>query len=110
ADARARLHPVGAISRFAPPSDAAQPRTPRARRKVLVLSGAGGDEYSNSLATAGDSLAPDWDWEHLGGSSGRWSPDPWTALVDADVVVTHAGEGILAEVSAARRPAVVLPQ
>jgi hypothetical protein len=36
--------------------------------------------------------------------------DPTSALRDADVVVTHAGQNALAEVAAARRPAVVVPQ
>ncbi len=36
--------------------------------------------------------------------------DAWALLQDADVVVTHGGQNALAEVAAARRPAVVVPQ
>ncbi len=107
AAARERLRPVGAIGRYAPdrtPGDRA-----RTTRRVLVLSGAGGDDFSGPLA-AGSSHADDWEWTHLGGSSGRWIEDPWNDILSSDVVVTHAGEGILAEVSAARRPAIVLAQ
>lgn len=105
--ARQRLHAVGAIARFAPAIEA---RAATKRRRVLVLSGAGGDNFSRALATTGQAHAAAWEWTHLGGSSGHWTPDPWTALLAADVVVTHAGEGILAEVAAARRPAIVIPQ
>jgi len=34
----------------------------------------------------------------------------WGVLCASDVVVTHAGQNALAEVAAARRPALVLPQ
>ena len=46
----------------------------------------------------------------LGGPTGTWVADPTAALRSADVVVTHAGQNALAEVAAARRPAVVVPQ
>ncbi|MCW2582253.1 MAG: hypothetical protein JWQ53_1043, partial [Klenkia sp.] len=48
-------------------------------------------------------------WTVLGGP-GEWSADPWPVLSAADVVVTHAGQNALAEVAAARRPAVVVAQ
>ncbi len=41
---------------------------------------------------------------------GDWSADPWPVLSAAEVVVTHAGQNALAEVAAARRPAVVVAQ
>ncbi|MGE3288536.1 MAG: glycosyltransferase [Pseudonocardia sp.] len=44
----------------------------------------------------------------LGGRD--WCADPWPLLRDADVVVTHAGQNAVAEVAAARTPAIVLPQ
>jgi UDP-N-acetylglucosamine:LPS N-acetylglucosamine transferase len=46
-------------------------------------------------------------WHVLAGDS--WQTDPWPILAGADVVVTHAGQNALAEVAAARRPAVVVP-
>jgi hypothetical protein len=39
-----------------------------------------------------------------------WAADPAPALCAADVVVTHAGQNAIAEVAAARRPAVVIPE
>jgi hypothetical protein len=51
---------------------------------------------------------PDWDWHRLG--PGAWSEDPWPDLCAADVVVTHAGLGAIADVAAANRPAVVIPE
>src|SRR5947207_2777263 len=44
----------------------------------------------------------------------RRGPDravaPWPALCRADVVITHGGLNAVAEVAAARKPAVVVPQ
>lgn len=94
-----RLHCVGALSRFAVVTDAPEPR-PGSRRAV-VLAGAGGHA---PLPPAPDG----WTWEVLG--EDRWVADPFAALADADVVVTHAGQNALAETAAARRPAVVVAQ
>jgi predicted glycosyltransferase len=46
----------------------------------------------------------------LGGGTGRWKDDPWADICQADVVVTHAGLNALAEIAAARKPAVIVPQ
>lgn len=108
--ARERFHAVGAIARFAPSRNDVPSSRPHGKRRVLVLSGAGGDNFSQPLAAAEHGPASTWDWSHLGGSSGQWSDDPWHAILAADVIVTHAGEGILAEVAAARRPAILIPQ
>lgn len=101
----ARVHAVGAISRFAPTTTPA----PRGRRRVVVLGGAGGDTFTADAVARARADAPGWEWSHLG-SNGSWTEDPWSALVDASVVVTHAGESAIAEVAAARRPAIVIPQ
>ena len=61
---------------------------------------------------------PGWDWHAVGlppGPDGRvvwhgWRQDPWDLLSSADVVVSTAGDGSLAQIAAARRPAVLLPQ
>ena len=47
-----------------------------------------------------------------GSSAGPGSPSPdlWSDLAAADVVVTHGGQNAVAEVAAARRPAVVVAQ
>ncbi|GAB2465103.1 glycosyltransferase [Jatrophihabitans fulvus] len=93
-----RVHHVGAISRF---DGRARERAP-GDRTVVLLGGLGG---------GGPALPPDgggWRWTRLGGDT--WVDDPWPALCAADVVVTHCGLGALADVAAARRPAVLLPQ
>ena len=46
----------------------------------------------------------------LGPPGTRWVDDPWPLLCAADVVVTHAGQNAIADVAAARRPAVVIAQ
>lgn len=92
-----KTHYVGAFSRF---DGRAPAGTPGGRRRVVVLWGTGGTDPAARPAPA---LAG-WDWDWLA------TPDPWPALCSADVVVTHAGQNALAEVAAARRPAVVLPQ
>jgi Glycosyltransferase family 28 C-terminal domain len=101
----AKLHRVGAMSRFdgrrAPPSG-------ERSRRVLVLCGTGGSAVDPGHVAAAAAATPGWDWTTLGGP-GRWEPDPWHALATADVVVTHAGQNAVAEVAAARRPAIVIP-
>jgi predicted glycosyltransferase len=100
---------VGGISRFAqrpcPPPD-----TRRAPPKVLVLGGAGGGEIDQATVEACSTALPDIDWHALGLPGGRATPDPWPDICAADVVVTHAGQGCIADVAAAERPAIVLPQ
>ena len=46
----------------------------------------------------------------MGLRGGRRTPDPWPDICAADVVITHAGQSCVADVAAARRPAIVLPQ
>ena len=92
---------TGAVSRF---DDQMVRTAPHAGRALLLL-GSGGSSVP-SIPTADGS----WHWTTLGGRDGAWSDDVWGALQDADVVVTHAGLNALAEVAAARRPAIVVPQ
>lgn len=104
-DQRDRLTCVGGLSRF----DDREP-LPRATgdgRNVLVLAGAG-DVDAWDLAAA-QAQTPGWTWRVLGPGA-EWVDDPWEALCAADVVVTHAGQNAVAEVAAARRPAVVVPR
>ncbi|TFV91068.1 glycosyltransferase [Blastococcus sp. CT_GayMR16] len=100
-----RTHHVGGLSRFAGRSTTAPPR---ARRRVLVLQGSGGTSIRQADIGAAAAATPEWDWHRLG--PGAWSEDPWPELCAADVVVTHAGLGALADVAAAGRPAVVIPE
>jgi hypothetical protein len=104
--AAARLHPVGAISRFHP---AARPAPPDGR-EVLVLAGAGGDDLTPGAVAVAAAATPGWTWRHVGGSSGTWVDDPRPLLARARVVITHAGQNALADVAGAYRPAIVLPQ
>jgi hypothetical protein len=78
------------------------------RRRVLLLWGGGGRRTSTADVAAARAATPDWDWVERGPESP--STDLWADLAAADVVVTHAGQNAVAEVAAARRPAVVVPQ
>lgn len=101
---RGKVAHLGAISRFPVPHVPAIP-TPGT---VLVLNGAGG----GSLAVEVDQArraTPAWDWAHIGGPGGTWI-DPWPLLTTASVVVGHCGQSAVADIAAARRPAVLVPQ
>ena len=97
-EARTRLHCVGAVSRL-PVSEQAPPGT----RHAVVLLGRGGHAPVEPVSDT-------WTFRSLDGAGGRWVEDPTQAVLDADVVVTHAGQNAIAEVAALRRPAVVVPQ
>ncbi|MGK2882121.1 MAG: glycosyltransferase [Mycobacterium sp.] len=92
---------VGGISRF---DGRERPGSPDAlslnSAKVLVLGGAGGMEVP--VLNSG--------WTVLGTAGSGWTSDPWPQICAADVVVTHAGQNSIADVAAAQRPAVVIPQ
>jgi hypothetical protein len=105
---RTKTWTVGAIGRF---DERAVPRaTTRGRTgtgRVLVLWGAGGPGADPQQLDAARAATPGWRWRvREPGSAG----DLWADLVDADVVVTHGGQNAVAEVAAARRPAVVVGQ
>lgn len=100
---RDKTSAVGAFSR----SDG-RGRPAVVERTVAVLLGAGGDDVAGAQLAAARQDTPGWTWTVLGGED--WVADPWPVLASAQVVVTHAGQNALAEVAAARRPAVVLPQ
>jgi hypothetical protein len=105
----AKLRTVGAISRFdgrAVVADGGR----RGGRRVVVLSGRGGSGLTRAELEAARAATPGWDWTALGPPEDRWVDDPWPLLCGADVVVTHAGQNAIADVAAARRPAVVVPQ
>ena len=102
----ARLRTVGGLSRF--PVRPPAPRRPGPRR-VSVLLGDGGDQVGPATWQQAQTQAPQWEWTVLGRTSGTWVEDPYPILCDADVVVTHAGQNAVAEVAAARRPAIVVP-
>ncbi|MEU0795943.1 glycosyltransferase [Amycolatopsis sp. NPDC005961] len=108
---------VGAFSRF--DGRAASPAG--AARRALVLWGSGGLAVSTAQLHAAAAATPRWQWDIAGPAQTEeppppnlhhhgWVADPWPLLTEAGVVVTHAGQNALAEVAAARRPAVVIPQ
>lgn len=105
---------VGGISRFEgrdrceDESESSVRTRPLDETNVVVLSGAG-DAFAASLQNcpaAQSALS----WTVLGGRDGSWADDPWPEIRAADVVVTHAGQGCIADVAAAQRPAVVIPR
>ncbi|GAA1932739.1 glycosyltransferase [Nocardioides hwasunensis] len=102
---RGRLHQVGGLSRV--PVGVARAATV-GRRSALLLSGRGGGHPSREHVERIMADTPDWSWQVLGGT-GEWSDDPGAAMQSADVVVLQAGQGAVADVAAARRPAVVVP-
>jgi hypothetical protein len=100
-----KVHCLGAISRFPVAREQVEP-TPGS---VLVLNGTGGRQLTPEVDRA-RAATPAWDWVHLGGPGGPWSEDPWPLLRTASVIVSHCGQSALADISAARRPAVLIPQ
>jgi hypothetical protein len=97
---RDRIHFVGAISRF---DSRSVQSSRRAGRNALLLEGLGGTRRrGRGAATTSDG----WHWTVLGRD--HWCDDPWPLLCAADVVITHAGLGALADVAAARKPSVVI--
>jgi hypothetical protein len=108
---RDKTYEIGAISRFdgRRPEPSAVPAGDR-RRRVLVLSGRGGTGLTAAELAAARRATPDWAWTVLGPPGDRWVADPWPLICGADVVVTHAGQNAVADIAAARRPAVVIPQ
>lgn len=103
---------AGAISRFdqlaISPAEAADVARSRSSRKVLVVWGGGGTEVTDQDIQRAQLATPEWEWTVR--SPRNPSPDLWADLQDADVVVTHAGNNAVAELSAAARPAVVIAQ
>ncbi|MDN3497075.1 glycosyltransferase [Planococcus sp. APC 4015] len=94
---------TGGISRFDGRADG--PR--RAGGGVVLLGGAGGSAVIEDDIVAA-SAASDAPWTILSGSG--WTADPWTALRDADVVVSWAGQNAIADLAAVDARAIVVPQ
>lgn len=98
---------VGGVGRFdgvdAPPATRGRRDAPR----VLLLWGSGGRSVSPEQVRAARAATPGWEWVERAPGSGA---DVLAELHAADVVVTHAGLGALAEVAVAARPAVVVAQ
>lgn len=100
---------AGGISRFEHRRPSPKSET-NSTAEVLVLGGADGVGTGDDDRTGYATVMPDADWTVLGGAGGTWTDDPWPQICAADVVVTHAGQNCIADVAAAQRPAVVIPQ
>jgi hypothetical protein len=111
---RRRIEPVGAISRFSsrrgaePVAGKTEDGSVTTPRSVVLLAGTGGSSIDVDRVKAAEAETPGWTWTVLG--AGNWVDDPWPLICAADVVVTHAGQNALADVAAARRPAIVIPE
>ena len=80
-----------------------------AQRTVLLLWGSGGRTTTAAQVEAAQAATPSWTWiERSPGTDS--ATDLWNELQLADVVVSHAGQNAVAEVAAARRPAVIVAQ
>ncbi|MFZ3415329.1 glycosyltransferase [Arthrobacter sp. 3Tela_A] len=101
-----RLQPVGAISRLPVQSG----RLPGRIARVLVLGGAGGGGMDDAALADARAQTPGVQWIPLGTRPGNRSANPLPHLLAADLVLTHAGQGALADVAAAGIPAVIVPQ
>ncbi len=94
---------LGALSRF----DDRAPVPVRASRRVTMLWGHGGSDVTAADVRAAQTATPGWAWTVCDTTD----PDEvWSLLQSAEVVVAHAGQNVVAEVAAARRPAVIVPQ
>jgi hypothetical protein len=100
---------VGGISRFE-----GRPRIDHgdfhSATNILVLAGAEGIGVDTAAVEDLQGSLPDTRWTFVGASSTEWTADPWPRICAADVIVTHAGQGCIADVAAAHRPTVVIPQ
>ena len=77
--------------------------------RVLALSGRGGGGDEAAIDHAAQAC-PSSSWTVMGTTESSWTVDPWPQICDAHVVVTYAGQSSIADVAAAERPAVVIPQ
>jgi hypothetical protein len=94
---------LGAFSRF----DSSPVTTPPGGRRVTVLWGRGGTTITADDIAAAAAATPAWTWSVCD----ETHPQRVLArLQDADVVVGHAGQNVLAEVAAVRRRAVIVPE
>lgn len=77
---------------------------------VLVMTGTGGTRTAQAEVLRLAAEYPDLAVRGLGADFGTWVDDPWPDLCSAGLVVVNAGQGSVADVAAAGRPALVLPQ
>jgi UDP-N-acetylglucosamine:LPS N-acetylglucosamine transferase len=105
---------VGGVSRFegreVPARIRPMGRESSSPTTVLVLGGADGFGAGRGALQQCASAQSGAIWTTLGTLQNDWTDDPWPHICSADVVVTHAGQSAIADIAAAERPAVVIPQ
>lgn len=97
-----RVVAVGAISMF---DGGRRPPLEPVPGRVLVLNGLGDGPSLADIDKIRQRVGGEW---IVRGGRGERSTDLWADLTSAEVVVTHAGQNAVADVAAARRPAVVV--
>lgn len=102
-----KTHYVGGITRFADPAFSPSARPHGHRPTVMIISGSGGDAFDTSAVDAAARDHPHYRWRTAG--SAHWVDDLWPQLCAADLVVARAGQGTIADIAAAARPALVIP-
>jgi UDP-N-acetylglucosamine--N-acetylmuramyl-(pentapeptide) pyrophosphoryl-undecaprenol N-acetylglucosamine transferase len=103
---RDKTHYVGGISRFA--GRRPSPRdTDSSPASILVLAGGGGSEFTPQMVEDCTRHHCRYRWRTAG--IGQWIDDPWPLMCEADVIVSHVGQGAVADIAAAAKPAVLVP-
>lgn len=100
-------HGLAATAAVLGARDATAPDVPASadEREVFVLWGRGGGDWPEHVWEAAHAATRPhgWRWRH-----GAESDAVWDHLRSADVVIAHAGQNAVAEVAAARTPAIVV--
>lgn len=104
-----RVEPLGALSRLSVSPSTGDHATVRPGT-ITVLGGTGGGGVTHSQLQRARALAPRLTWTALGCAGAPWVEDPAPILRSSSLIVTHAGESAVADVAAARRPAIVMAQ
>ncbi|MCY7395308.1 MAG: glycosyltransferase [Nocardioides sp.] len=102
---RERVFPVGALSWSTPATSCSDPDG----LDAVVLGSSRGSAWDEAQLGAFTASALPWRL-HVVDTDREWSEDPWCLIRSARVVVTHGGQHALAEVAAARVPALVVPE
>ncbi len=104
----AKIQHVGAFSKFdSRPSPERSPKR-AARPHAVLLWGSGGIEETDKLLEEVRAATPQWSWTLAGPGNFLNDDELWNELCSADAVVTHAGQNAIADVAAARKPAIVI--
>jgi hypothetical protein len=105
---RDKTYHVGAISRYDGRPRTAPPSSPGPRG--VLLAGTGGSSLTEDYLRDVVVATPGWSWTIAAAGRRLTDDELWSALCGADVVVTHAGQNAVADVAAARVPAVVVAE